>query len=30
MPDKRGNRKSEVPGLDLSGNPTYQDLTAAA
>jgi len=27
-PDKRGNRKSEVLVPDLSGNPTYQDLTA--
>jgi hypothetical protein len=24
VPDKRGNRKSEVPGLGLPGNATYQ------
>ena len=26
LDDKRGNRKSEALGLDLSGNPTYQAL----
>jgi len=26
VPDKRGNRKLEVLGLDLSGNPTNQEL----
>jgi hypothetical protein len=25
-PDKRRNRKCGVPGLDLSGFPTYRDL----
>ena len=25
-PGKRGNRKSEVLGLDLSDNPTYQEF----
>jgi hypothetical protein len=27
VPDKRGNRKLDVLGLDLSGNPTYRDLS---
>jgi len=27
MPDKRGYRKSEVLARDLSGYPTYRDLT---
>ena len=29
VPGKRGNRKSEVLGLDLSGNATNQELATA-